>query len=142
MVGQEGSTRRRFHATFLYGLWAMIAGALSLPAAMYLLVPPRGRKESEWIETGEVSHLPLRTPEEVFFRRNRVDGWKVTSEKVTAWVVRMSEQDVVAYVPQCTHLGCAYHWDARTGNFLCPCHSSAFSIEGQVLAGQIGRAHV
>ena len=118
----------------------MIAGALSLPAAIYLLLPPRARKEGQWVEAGDVAQLPLRAPEEVVFRRNRVDGWKITSEKVTAWVVKLSEKDVVAFAPQCTHLGCAYHWDARQGNFLCPCHNSVFSLEGKVLAGPAPRA--
>jgi menaquinol-cytochrome c reductase iron-sulfur subunit len=132
-------TRRHFHETFICGLWTLITGALALPAAIYLLVPARSRKQDQWVEAGDVAQLSLRTPEEVVFRRNRVDGWKVTSEKVTAWVVRLSEKDVVAYAPQCTHLGCAYHWDARNGRFLCPCHTSTFSIEGQVLGGPAPR---
>jgi len=139
MAAQKEPNRRQFHTTLIYGLWAVITGALSLPAAIYLLLPPRARKEGQWVEAGEVARLPLRTPEEVVFRRNRVDGWKVTSEKTTAWVVRTSEKDVVAFAPQCTHLGCAYHWDARNGNFLCPCHTSAFSVEGKVLSGPAPR---
>jgi menaquinol-cytochrome c reductase iron-sulfur subunit len=91
------------------------------------------------VDAGDVSRLALRTPEEIVFRHNRVDGWKVSSEKTTAWVVRLSEKDVVAFAPQCTHLGCAYHWDARNGNFLCPCHTSAFSVEGKVLTGPAPR---
>jgi len=31
------------------------------------------------------------------FRKNRVDGWKVTSEKSTAWVVKIAENQVVAF---------------------------------------------
>ena len=139
MTGPAEPTRRSFHTTVIYGLWALIAGALSLPAAIYLLVPPRARREDQWADAGDVAQLPLRTPEEVVFRRNRVDGWKITSEKATAWVVKLSEKDVVAFAPQCTHLGCAYHWDARHGNFLCPCHNSVFSIEGKVLAGPAPR---
>ncbi|MCX6638029.1 MAG: ubiquinol-cytochrome c reductase iron-sulfur subunit, partial [Acidobacteria bacterium] len=77
----------------------MIAGALALPAAIYLLLPPRARREGQWVEAGDLAQLPLRTPEEVVFRRNRVDGWKITSEKATAWVVKLSEKDVVAFAP-------------------------------------------
>ena len=139
MTGPTDTTRRSFHTSVIYGLWALIAGALSLPAAIYLLLPPRARKEGQWVEAGDVTQLPLRAPEEVVFRRNRVDGWKITSEKVTAWVVKLSEKDVVAFAPQCTHLGCNYHWDARQGNFLCPCHNSVFSIDGKVLGGPAPR---
>jgi menaquinol-cytochrome c reductase iron-sulfur subunit len=116
-----------------------ITAALSLPAAIYLLMPLRARKPDEWVEAGDVGQLPVRTPEEMIFRRNRMDAWKVTSELASAWVVRLSEKEIVAYSPQCTHLGCAYHWDGRTGRFLCPCHGSTFSLDGQVLSGPAPR---
>jgi menaquinol-cytochrome c reductase iron-sulfur subunit len=73
------------------------------------------------------------------FRRNRVDGWKVTSEKSTAWVVKFANNQVVAYAPQCTHLGCAYHWDQGKTEFVCPCHNSIFSIDGKVQDGPAPR---
>jgi quinol---cytochrome c reductase iron-sulfur subunit, bacillus type len=56
------------------------------------------------------------------------------------WVVKMAENQVVAYSPQCPHLGCAYHWVAKKNEFLCPCHASTFSIEGEVLTGPAPRA--
>ena len=69
----------------------------------------------------------------MFFRRNRVDGWKVISEKSTAWVVKQADNSVVAFGPQCTHLGCAYHWEEGKNEFLCPCHTSLFAIDGKVV---------
>jgi Rieske Fe-S protein len=38
---------------------------------------------------------------------------------------------IVAFGPQCTHLGCAYHWNDSKDQFVCPCHNSFFSIEGK-----------
>ena len=32
----------------------------------------------------------------------------------------------MAFGPQCTHLGCAYHWEEGKNEFLCPCHTSLF----------------
>ncbi len=84
--------------------------------------------------------LKVRTPNELVFRKNRVDGWKVTSEKSSAWVVKKAENEIVAFAPQCPHLGCAVHWVAKQNEFLCPCHASTFSIEGQVLTGPARRA--
>jgi menaquinol-cytochrome c reductase iron-sulfur subunit len=132
-------TRRNLQTTVIWSLWGLITGVLSLPAAIYLLMPLRARKPDQWVEAAELEQLPLRTPEEVVFRRSHVDAWKVTSERATAWVVRLSEKDVAVYAPQCTHLGCAYHWDRRSGRFLCPCHDSTFSIEGKVLGGPAPR---
>jgi len=132
-------TRRRFHITSIYGLWTIISGALGLPAVIYLLLPPRTRHRDEWVEVTDISSLSLNQPEEITFRRTRKDGWKMISEKAAAWVARISEQEVVAYAPQCTHLGCAYHWDEKQKNFLCPCHTSTFGIDGKVLDGPAPR---
>jgi len=133
------TTRRTFFLMVIYGLWALIGLALALPAAIYLLWPPRPKKDTEWVEAGSLTQLQPKTPEELVFRRNRVDGWKITSEKTTAWVVKMSDTQVIAFGPQCPHLGCAYHWDPQNDQFLCPCHASTFSIDGKVTAGPAPR---
>jgi menaquinol-cytochrome c reductase iron-sulfur subunit len=136
----QGTDRRTFQLAAIYGLWGLMSAALALPAAVYLLFPPRARKREKWVEAGDTNNLPIKAAEEVVFRRNRVDGWKVTSEKSTAWVVKMADNDIVAFAPQCTHLGCAYHWDERNKEFLCPCHTSTFSLDGKVLTGPAPRA--
>jgi len=133
------TTRRTFYISAIYGLGAIITAALGLPAVVYLLVPPRMRRQSDWADAGDISQLALHSPVEMTFRRNRVDGWKVTSEKSTAWVVKNSANQVTAFSPQCTHLGCAYHWDQAQNEFVCPCHNSLFSIDGKVLGGPAPR---
>jgi Rieske Fe-S protein len=120
-------------------MWTAITAALSVPAAIYLLFPPRVKKKPEWTEAGDLTQIKINEPEELIFRKTRVDGWKVTSEKSTAWVLRTSERDVVAFSPQCPHLGCAYHWDERNKEFLCPCHTSTFAPDGRVLTGPAPR---
>lgn len=139
MAEQKHPDRRSFYLTCIYGLSSLIGAALTIPAAAYLLFPPRARKGGEWVQAGDMSGLKEQQPEEVVFRRNRVDGWKVTSEKTSAWLVKMPDNQVVAFAPQCTHLGCAYHWDEGRKDFLCPCHTSAFSIDGKVLSGPAPR---
>lgn len=136
---EDSPSRRAFYEKCIYGLGSLIGGALAIPAVVYLLSPPKSQRESNWVEAADVTDLPLKTPREVSYQENRVDGWKVNSEKATAWVVRMSESNVVAYSPQCTHLGCAYHWDAEKHYFLCPCHTSAFALDGRVLTGPAPR---
>jgi menaquinol-cytochrome c reductase iron-sulfur subunit len=135
----EGTSRRGFFIVGIYSLGALIAAALGLPAAAYLLLPPKARKEDVWIEVGDVTRLTPNSPVELTFRRNRVDGWKVLSEKSTAWVVKQADDRVVAFGPQCTHLGCAYHWEDGKNDFLCPCHTSVFSIDGAVISGPAPR---
>lgn len=138
MSRETGTTRRVFQLAIIYGLWGIISAALAIPAAIYLLVPPRLRRATEWFDAGEVTNFKSNEPEEVVFRRNRVDGWKVSSEKTSAWVIKKGE-DLIAFAPGCTHLGCAYHWDERNKNFLCPCHTSTFGLDGKVLTGPAPR---
>jgi len=128
-------TRRNFGVAAIYGLWGAMLAALGLPSITYLLVPPRAHRKNDWVEAGDVAQLAPQVPVEVTFRRNRVDGWRQISEKSTAWVVKLPDNNVVAYSPQCTHLGCAYHWDQRKTQFVCPCHNSVFSIDGKVQDG-------
>jgi len=133
------TSRRSFYLTFIYGLWSLISAALAAPALLYLLLPPKVRRDSEWIPAADLTQLHPKVPVEVVFRKNQVDGWKITSEKETAWVVKLSDQQTLAFGPQCTHLGCAYHWDEAKSQFLCPCHNSVFSVDGSVVAGPAPR---
>ena len=134
------TTRRSFYVVAIYGLWGVISAALGLPALIYLLFPSRLRRQSDWVDAGDVAQLTPGTPVEIAFRRNRIDGWRVISEKSTAWVVKSANNQVSAFAPQCTHLGCAYHWDQGKSEFICPCHNSLFAINGNVLDGPAPRA--
>src|SRR5690242_21954494 len=108
----DGISRRYLFVGAIYGLWALISAALGIPALIYLLFPPKARKAEEWVEVGDITRLVPNTPVEMTFRKNRVDGWKVTSEKSTAWVGMVPSIRVTAFGPQCRQLGRAHHWDA------------------------------
>jgi menaquinol-cytochrome c reductase iron-sulfur subunit len=133
------TTRRSFYSALIAGLGTVMGAALAIPAAVYLLFKPKSAQKSSFVEAADLTQLKIGKPEVVTFRRSRVDGWRVVDEKSTAWVVKMNDKDVVAYAPQCTHLGCAYHWDEQQTNFVCPCHTSVFSVEGKVLSGPAPR---
>ncbi len=138
-MGTDKPDRRTFFLTVMYGLWAAIGAALSIPAAFYLFFPPRLRQEQDWAEAGDITKMVPNSPVEMVFRRNRIDGWRILSEKSTAWAVKLGSE-VVAFAPQCTHLGCAYHFDEPKKQFLCPCHNSVFSIDGKVVSGPAPRS--
>jgi len=135
----EQTTRRGFYGAAIQGLGALIGAALAIPAAVYLLFKPKLQNEGHWIDVADLTQLQPKKPEEVVYRRKRIDGWRTVNEKTTAWVVKLDDQNVVAYSPQCTHLACAYHWDAQQNNFVCPCHASVFAIDGKVLSGPAPR---
>ncbi len=138
-ITTQNMPRRAFHLAVIYVLGALIGIALAIPTLVYLLLPPKTRKDTGWVDAGDVSQLTPGMPVEVSFQQSRVDGWRLVTEKKTAWVVKEVDNSIVAFGPQCTHLGCAYHWDEGVKKFACPCHSSFFSITGKVLGGPAPR---
>ena len=52
---------------------------------------------------------------------------------------KQAQGEVKVFSPICTHLGCGYRWDDTEKKFLCPCHGSAYDINGQVLGGPAPR---
>jgi len=139
MVALKDVDRRNFFVRGTHVLGALLGAALGIPALIYMLKPPRSIAPGGWVDAVDLNSLKTRIPEEVSFRRIRKDGWKLITERSTAWVVKLSDKEVVAFAPQCTHLGCAYHFEESKGEFLCPCHTSNFSIEGAVLNGPAPR---
>jgi menaquinol-cytochrome c reductase iron-sulfur subunit len=131
--------RRKFYAAAVFVLNGLMGIALAIPAIAYLLVPSRKRQQDQWVEAGDVGTLAPNSPVEMSFRKSRVDGWRTISEKATAWVVKKPDGELVAFGPQCTHLGCAYHWEEKQNQFVCPCHTTLFSIDGKVISGPAPR---
>jgi Rieske Fe-S protein len=52
----------------------------------------------------------------------------------SAWLVRRSAGDLVAFDPRCTHARCAYDWTDQA-RFACLCHAGVFGIDGTVISG-------
>ena len=126
------------------------AALIAAPAVAYLLLKPKSSGNGDLVEIADLKDLSVGTPQEIVYYRTRIDGWKRSREKATAWVVKTSEKSANAFSPQCPHLGCIYHWDEERANvkgsevdsqaaFVCPCHNSTFSTEGKVTGGPAPR---
>lgn len=143
----QKSSRRVFYGALIQLLGGAMAAVVAAPAAVYLFLKPKSSGANDLVEVADIGDLPLGAPREVVYYRTRVDGWKRTREKTTAWVVKTAEKQAVAFSPTCPHLGCIYHWeDDRSDaqgqpapSFVCPCHASSFSSQGEVLGGPAPR---
>lgn len=135
----ETISRRNFTVRAIYGLASIMGLALSAPAAMYIFATPKSKRQTGWVDAGTVADLRPGAPQQISVLRLRVDGWKTRTEKDTAWVVKNTDGTLTAFSPRCTHLGCAYRWDAGGDKFVCPCHGSTFSITGKVTSGPAPR---
>jgi menaquinol-cytochrome c reductase iron-sulfur subunit len=134
----QGFNRRSVLGLAIQGMGALMGGALGIPALRYLF-SANTTQNNQLIEIADLSKIPAGEPAEVVFRRKRVDGWKTVVEKTSAWVIKRGEADVIALAPGCTHLGCAFRWEKEKKEFLCPCHTSTFTADGQVTAGPAPR---
>ena len=56
------------------------------------------------------------------------------------YLARLEDGGFLALSRECTHLGCTVPWVADEGRFVCPCHSSAFDIRGDVVEPPAPRA--
>ena len=48
------------------------------------------------------------------------------------YLVRLADNGFMALSLRCTHLGCSINWEEDKKRFICPCHASAFEINGNV----------
>jgi menaquinol-cytochrome c reductase iron-sulfur subunit len=130
--------RRRFMVSAIYAFPALIGGTLLFSIAAYLF---SGSKTDAlaWGDAGDVSGLTKGAPQRVSFTRTVTDGWKTRNEKSDAWVILSEKQQVIAFSPLCTHLGCAYSWESDKKAFGCPCHGSLFRADGSVARGPADR---
>ena len=56
------------------------------------------------------------------------------------YLARQQDGGFIALSLRCTHLGCSIAWEEKQKRFICPCHSSAFAINGEVLNPPASRA--
>ena len=78
------------------------------------------------------------------FEAGPVDSFEPGSVKVFAggrfYLARQRDGGFIALSMRCTHLGCSVAWEEQKQRFICPCHSSAFDINGEVLNPPAARA--
>jgi menaquinol-cytochrome c reductase iron-sulfur subunit len=132
-------TSRRGLFAGMAALWGAISAALAIPAIQYILGGKRATGQDEWITVGDVSKLAPGVPHEMSFERTRGDAWRAVKEKASVWVVKKESGNVTVFAPGCTHLGCAFHYEEKKKQFLCPCHDSYFTLDGKVLSGPAPR---
>jgi len=127
---QEVNTSRRTFFKKIWGWLAIIAGAELVGISIPFL---RSGKKKQQKKTSEVftdiAKLTDIPKGSVFpYRAGRL------------YVCHLNDGGFLAVSIKCTHLGCSVNWDEEKKEFLCPCHHSMFSLNGDVVNPPATRA--
>jgi Rieske Fe-S protein len=107
-------------------------GAASTPAS--------GNATGSFIPVIQIWDLPRGQPKRVEITADDVDAWARQERRVlgAVWLIKVSREEVKAFSTVCPHLGCSIN--ATPQGYACPCHTSAFSSDGQVVGGPAPRS--
>jgi menaquinol-cytochrome c reductase iron-sulfur subunit len=134
----EVPTSRRGFYRLASGLLAGLIGlALAVPGLAYILTPLlRGRGRGErFTPVARFGDLVEGVPQPFPVIESRNDAWvRYPPEPVGAvWLIRQpagAEAPVLALSAECPHLACAINLSPDGQTFFCPCHTSAFALDG------------
>ena len=136
----RGMNRRGFYATAANILGGLTALAVAIPGIGYLL-DPLFRNASEGgfrrLPTS-LGELPVGVPRQFPIVDRSRDAWvSYPPEPIgSVWLVRQpegTEPPLIAFSAECPHLGCAVNLSPDGDQFVCPCHTSAFALDGDRL---------
>lgn len=124
---EEAGTSRR---SFLTRLWIGLGG-LAIAEYAWLMVEFLRPRPASSEAAGVVVAGPI----------GQFDPGSVTAFPAGRFYLnRLADGGFLAVSRECTHLGCTVPWMADEGRFVCPCHSSAYDIRGDVLSPPAPRA--
>ena len=115
-------TRRQFAKFLTLASLGMFAGNLWILLKSYFLKKP----SYPVAEVASLAEMPVRG----------VKLFSYPAPRDNCIMVRIGQDEYVAYSQKCTHLSCAVYYSSAHDRLECPCHQGFFSIkDGSVLQG-------
>lgn len=133
------ASRRSLFQWITAGIAGLIGAGLAIPLLGYVVSPAMRRHEEQWVDVGPSAEIEVDKPKQLDHVTSIRDGYLNRQSHKAIWVVKKPDGHVTVFAPMCTHLGCSYRWDHEGRRFQCPCHGSAFNIDGRVLSGPAPR---
>jgi len=125
---EKPESRRSFLSKIWYGIGALAGIEVLGISINFLLHSSKNEKEdsSSYVIAGKVDE----------FKPNSVTPFR----SGRFYLSRLSDGGFVALSLKCTHLGCSVGWNETEDKFICPCHSSVFEKNGNVVSPPAPRA--
>lgn len=122
----EGISRRRFLSTAWLALGTLLTGEAVYLGLRYIGSRKATSVSGEVVSAGSVNDF--------------APGTITLFNEARFFLVRFEDGGFLALYNRCTHLACVVSWEERTHEFHCPCHGSAFAIDGAVINPPAPRA--
>lgn len=127
-----GTPRRKVVLAMVAGACALGAGTI-LPVVVFVAAPLDATAgKARWVKTVRFDQLKDGEPKRISVVDDRRDAWTMERgvELGSVWLVRKAGT-VDAFSAVCPHLGCSVNAVSDGGGgFACPCHTSAFALDG------------
>jgi quinol---cytochrome c reductase iron-sulfur subunit, bacillus type len=137
---------RRTILKVLTGIFGTGAAAIVGVPVLRAVVDPRGKLIVEgagvFVPVASADAVPADgTPVKVpIVVEAPKDAWeKLPPTEIGAVFLQKKGGEIVAMSTVCPHLGCGVDWSAGSRMFGCPCHESAFGLDGEVTGGPAPR---
>ncbi len=143
-TSQDGPIRRNFLVEFMAIVVGAITGLFGLMAGLLVFIDPLVRKNKVPLAHRDESSsndgfVPVATlaaipqdgsPVRFPVIMDVVDAWTFSPDQPVGavWIRRIKGDELLCFHATCPHAGCSVA--LREGVFHCPCHNSAFDMEG------------
>src|ERR1043165_5607875 len=134
---------RRSFLGVLLGFGSVVVGAaLGVPLIRFALHPLLATTtKTDWSDIGPIDEFgSLTAPLKKLITVEQRDGWrKIVSEKAV-YVLPAKDGNWRVLSPICPHLGCSIPWVEAKQQFICPCHTAIFALDGSRISGPAPRS--
>ena len=151
--GESAETRRNFALEFatiaigaVVALVPVVVGLFSFldPLSRRKRLPARygssGRGKEGYTRVASLAALtPGGAPQRFPVIADSMDGWNILPNQAVGaiYIQRTNDADIRVFNATCPHAGCSVSCDGSA--FLCPCHNSAFNLDGSKRESDAGR---
>lgn len=130
----ESPVRRKLLGWIVGIINLSIFAAIFGPVIGFVGSPLTRKRQWKWVEIAAIENVPDGSISEIRYALQVRDGYR-TVEREYAVFLRRNGQQLTAFDPTCTHLGCRIKFQERRRRFICPCHGGVFSDDGRVISG-------
>lgn len=132
---------------FLAAATAIVSGAVitltPLFAGGIFAFDPLCRKRDRYLGADAEGFLPVPratlgdlpadgTPKRYVIKADLIDAWNLFKDRTLGTIyLRNVGGTVIAFNDTCPHLGCKVNYQSSTKSYYCPCHASAFTLDGK-----------